>query len=391
MNAEKKDLVIFTGQSGIKIESCIGKLAHLGLDFQFVPVDKLISVTSGEKFVEVLGAPPSIQNILWTQAFEQAQDVLQPTRTKHDFTFLTFHACYYHQKKTEFVCPVNLNQLVQLKDRTKMIIVLIDDCYDIYRRLMDKDQMYEDVLNSDDSLDTLLESICNITNLLTWRETEIAFSRKIAQLLDVSMYVISVKHPDFMIPRLISAPKESLKILYLSHPISVIRRQVSSARLSEFYAELSSFIKDVLKPDNVVLFVPDTIDEYRIKHPSIEESRYYYNFIAQEFQEVFPDSVKDDMEGYLQPPLKAHSEGGQSFANRADDFWVFHRHTQHPHRYLTSEWHVAKVKDTDTGGKVTFNGEPVFLDYNFGLGFTMSGNDPLRTKKQSDLQANTSF
>jgi len=98
-----------------------------------------------------------------------------------------------------------------------------------------------------------------------------------------------------------------------------------------------------------------------------------------------------DMEGYLQPPLKAHSEGGQSFANRADDFWVFHRHTQHPNRYLTSEWHVAKVKDTDTGGKVTFNGEPVFLDYNFGLGFTMSGNDPLRTKKQDNLNPNINF
>ena len=64
MNAVKKDLVIFTGQSGIKIERCIGKLEHLGLDFQFVQVDKLISETSGKKFVEVLGAPPSIQDIL---------------------------------------------------------------------------------------------------------------------------------------------------------------------------------------------------------------------------------------------------------------------------------------------------------------------------------------
>jgi hypothetical protein len=41
-------------------------------------------------------------------------------------------------------------------------------------------------------------------------------------------------------------------------------------------------------------------DEYMIEHPSLE-NRYYYNFIAQEFQEVFPDSVKDSGEsGYLQ-------------------------------------------------------------------------------------------
>ena len=41
-------------------------------------------------------------------------------------------------------------------------------------------------------------------------------------------------------------------------------------------------------------------DEYMEKHPSLE-NRYYYNFIAQEFQEVFPDSVKDSGEnGILQ-------------------------------------------------------------------------------------------
>ncbi len=264
MNAEKKDLVIFTGQSGIKIESCISKLARTRLDFQLVPVDRFIPEISGKTFLEVLEAPPKIQDILWTQAFAQVKDNLQPKSTQHEFTFLTFHACYYHQKKTEFVCPLNLNELMLLKDRARMIIVLIDDCYDIYRRLMDKDQMYEDVLSMDNSLDTLLESICNITNLLTWRETEIAFSRKIAQLLDIPMYVISVKHPGFMISRLISTPEESLKILYLSHPISVIRRQSSSTRLSEFYTEISSFIKDVVKKDSVILFVPDTIDEGRI-------------------------------------------------------------------------------------------------------------------------------
>ncbi len=41
-------------------------------------------------------------------------------------------------------------------------------------------------------------------------------------------------------------------------------------------------------------------DEYRAKHPSIEEGRYYYNFIAQEFQEIFPSSVKEGGDGYLQ-------------------------------------------------------------------------------------------
>lgn len=40
-------------------------------------------------------------------------------------------------------------------------------------------------------------------------------------------------------------------------------------------------------------------EEYRTKHPSVED-RDYCNFIAQEYKEVFPESVKDDGSGILQ-------------------------------------------------------------------------------------------
>ena len=40
-------------------------------------------------------------------------------------------------------------------------------------------------------------------------------------------------------------------------------------------------------------------DAYRAQHPCIED-RPYYNFIAQEFREVFPGSVQDDGTGLLQ-------------------------------------------------------------------------------------------
>ena len=38
---------------------------------------------------------------------------------------------------------------------------------------------------------------------------------------------------------------------------------------------------------------------FKAKHPSTKD-RVYYNFIAQEYQEIFPESVQDDGEGYLQ-------------------------------------------------------------------------------------------
>jgi hypothetical protein len=40
-------------------------------------------------------------------------------------------------------------------------------------------------------------------------------------------------------------------------------------------------------------------DWYMAKHPSIKD-RVYYNFIVQEYREVFPDSLQDDGTGLLQ-------------------------------------------------------------------------------------------
>ena len=39
--------------------------------------------------------------------------------------------------------------------------------------------------------------------------------------------------------------------------------------------------------------------QHMADNPSIQD-RFYYNFIAQEFQQVFPNHVKDDGRGYLQ-------------------------------------------------------------------------------------------
>ncbi|MHA1973961.1 MAG: hypothetical protein ACTSW1_13265 [Candidatus Hodarchaeales archaeon] len=274
MEDAQRDIIIFTGQSGIKIDRCIGRLANNGLQFQVLAIDKLMSQVSGQKFVDVLGMPPRIQESLWTQAFQRMLEKLPAKSKKDNYVFLTFHACYFHQKLTEFISPINLNALLQLMNRVKMVIVFIDDCYDIYRRLIDNDQMYEDIFKLE-PLDALMQSITNLSNLLTWREIEIAFSRKVAQLLSVPIYCISVKHPTFMVSRLISKARSELNILYLSHPISSIRKQGIYERLSDFYSELNAFILEVLKHENMILFIPDTIDEYRIKEDSINGKIIY--------------------------------------------------------------------------------------------------------------------
>jgi len=81
--------------------------------------------------------------------------------------------------------------------------------------------------------------------------------------------------------------------------------------------------------------------------------------------------------GYPFPPSKSESEGGQPFGNRADGFFTIHRLVGHPSMGNKTMFFSRKVKDTETGGKVSPIDEPVFLDFNRGLGFTIEGQNPL--------------
>ncbi len=89
--------------------------------------------------------------------------------------------------------------------------------------------------------------------------------------------------------------------------------------------------------------------------------------------------------GYACPPSKSQSEGGQPFGNRTDDFLTIHRLVGHPARNFTTEVYIRKIKDTETGGKVTPIDDPLDFDFNSGLGFTMDGQNILNQTKNDDL------
>jgi hypothetical protein len=91
---------------------------------------------------------------------------------------------------------------------------------------------------------------------------------------------------------------------------------------------------------------------------------------------VYPE--KHGWNGHVMPPLKSDIEGGKAFANKADDFLVVHRLTQHPELWNYTMVEVVKIKDTDTGGKPTLLNEPMMMDYNFGLGFKVRGKDVIK-------------
>jgi len=84
-------------------------------------------------------------------------------------------------------------------------------------------------------------------------------------------------------------------------------------------------------------------------------------------------------EGHLMPPEKADTEGGQKFANRADDFISIHRMTQHATAFNVTEVHVRKVKETLTGGSVTPREAPLLFTMQDYCKFTIGGNNVLET------------
>lgn len=82
-------------------------------------------------------------------------------------------------------------------------------------------------------------------------------------------------------------------------------------------------------------------------------------------------------EGHLRPPEKADTEGGQKFANRADNFWTIHRMTQHPELWSTAELHVRKIKETITGGSTTLRDTPILMKWENHCKYRIGGKNPL--------------
>lgn len=95
--------------------------------------------------------------------------------------------------------------------------------------------------------------------------------------------------------------------------------------------------------------------------------------------------------GHPIPPSAADIEGGGKWVNRADDFIVLHRYTQHETEWMYTHVHVRKVKETETGGKPTFIDKPVVCTKHY-QGFLVGQTNPLgEDYKPKPLEFNTEF
>ncbi len=77
-------------------------------------------------------------------------------------------------------------------------------------------------------------------------------------------------------------------------------------------------------------------------------------------------------------PLKDDTEGGGKWAAKADDFLTGHRLVGNKDKFRLMQIYVRKVKETETGGKVSPFTEPVIWEMYGHYGFrSQSGVDPI--------------
>lgn len=78
-------------------------------------------------------------------------------------------------------------------------------------------------------------------------------------------------------------------------------------------------------------------------------------------------------------PFAEQTEGGGKFVNRADDFLTFHRKIQHPEPDIrrTVEFHVRKIRETETGGEPTPLDSPVRFEMNGARNSFYHNGEPL--------------
>jgi hypothetical protein len=92
-----------------------------------------------------------------------------------------------------------------------------------------------------------------------------------------------------------------------------------------------------------------------------------------------------DFYGHPIPLMASDIEGGGKWVNRADDFIVIHRLTQHESEWMKTEIHIRKIKEVETGGTPTFMDSPVIFHMDKG---GLSFNCYIRQKDYREIPHN---
>ena len=130
--------------------------------------------------------------------------------------------------------------------------------------------------------------------------------------------------------------------------------------MHEYHYEVASALRVFAHQNNVTTIVN--------AHPVTEAMR-----------KVFPKGHQ--YEGMAMPPNTADIEGGSKWGNRSDCVVVIHRQASHIHDWIYTQIHVRKVKEMESGGRITPLETPLVLQSVLGnVGFVINGRNLLPIK-----------
>jgi len=209
----------------------------------------------------ILQYPYSKLKGLWEQAFEIILTSVKLNAEKNYIVII--HSCYFHQYTKEFISFGGIDLLKTFDP--DCIITFIDDIEDIHLRLKKQGRIF-----AEDQMGAAPKSLDNIVELkqvLQWRAFETTFSRFYASTLWKEHVLLAVKHPCLTLYRLIFE-REKYKTVYLSHPISKMRRMYWRGELAQADQEImpiTEYTNELTQADGSICYFPTSIDEFRFK------------------------------------------------------------------------------------------------------------------------------
>lgn len=277
--------VIFTGQSGIKIDKALNGFISTASPFvrgHQIPLflkieDEMKNIYLREYgkqdspsiwIAEILTlAIPAVYD-LWEKAFTAILEKIESEENKTKDIFINFHASFYHHYTVEYLSFVRVELIRRFQPN--LFITLIDDIYDIHIRLRELHQIFHPSYGgATDPIGAILE----LLRILDWRSKEIMMTRHFANELNAPHYVFAVKHSYDTLYRLIFEEKSKF---YISHPISEVRRLQKRGETEEANQIIDAIHRLESKSSSeFVSFLPTTIDELRIQQEEKDKKTVY--------------------------------------------------------------------------------------------------------------------
>ena len=290
-----KGYILVFAPPGVKLGSVVNKLAEK-LEAEAKDIEEEIKDDPHtEKALRAIGAtfhrPINMETVtfnlprseiikLWKDAVARCLKKLE--ESDKPVKILSGHLIYYSGKRNEFYSVVDQATLTTDNLKPTSVLLFIDDLYDMYARLTERDQLYshsqiESFLrkyerDTDIAIHSLprerLSSkiigweIRNLLNHLSWRRLESVMAENLAyQLNNVPFLVWSVKQLTESISLWLENP-ESVTI-YLSHPVSEPRRERNKNEYwPEFTYEVNQLQQELCE-QGITLIMPTGIDELR--------------------------------------------------------------------------------------------------------------------------------